>query len=117
MHYRRDAQTRVFVTPLGASARGPERSGGFLGPYFWYDDKERSLRFIPFLHILGTGSAALVIGYVSEIPSVGLRGAFALPALATLLAGVLAYRASFFVGQDMEAKQRRRQSHNFPPQA
>ena len=51
VHYRRDAQTSVFVTPLGASARGPERSGGFLGPYFWYDDKERSLRFIPFLHI------------------------------------------------------------------
>ncbi len=51
VHYRRDAHTSVFVTPLGATARGPERSGGFLGPYFWYDDKERSLRFIPFLHI------------------------------------------------------------------
>jgi MFS family permease len=63
--------------------------------------------FIPFLHILGTGCAALVIGYVSEIPSIGLRGAFALPALATLLAGVLAYRASHFVKRDMQDKQER----------
>jgi MFS family permease len=70
--------------------------------------------FIPFLHILGTGSAALVIGYVSEIPSIGLRGAFALPALATLLAGGLAYRASQFVRDDMQAKQQRRSSQNFP---
>jgi hypothetical protein len=50
VHYRRDASTKVLVTPLGATARGPERSGGFLGPYIWYDDKELSLRFIPFLH-------------------------------------------------------------------
>jgi sugar phosphate permease len=63
--------------------------------------------FVPFLHILGTGSAALVIGFVSDIPSIGLRGAFAVPAFATLLAGVLAYRASFFVKADMEAKQAR----------
>jgi hypothetical protein len=33
-----------------------------------------------------------------------------LPALATLLAGVLAYRASCFVRADMEAKQARRAS-------
>jgi hypothetical protein len=50
-HYRRDADTRVLVTPLGGTARGPERSGGFLGPYVWYDNKELSLRFIPFLHM------------------------------------------------------------------
>ena len=50
VHYRRDANTRVLATPLGASARGPNRSGGFFGPYIWYDDKELSLRFIPFLH-------------------------------------------------------------------
>jgi MFS family permease len=63
--------------------------------------------FVPFLHILGTGSAALVIGVVSDIPSIGLRGAFAVPALATLLAGLLAYRASFFVAEDMRAKEQR----------
>jgi hypothetical protein len=50
VHYRRDAQSRVLVTPLGASVRGPERSGGFLGPYVWYDDKDLRVRFIPLLH-------------------------------------------------------------------
>jgi len=50
VHYRRDANTRVIATPLYASARGPNRSGGFLGPYIWYDDKDLSFRFIPFLH-------------------------------------------------------------------
>ena len=50
VHYRRDANSKVLVTPLYASARGPERSAGFAGPYIWYDDKELSLRFVPFLH-------------------------------------------------------------------
>jgi hypothetical protein len=50
VHYRRDADTRLLVTPLGASARGPNRRAGFLGPYFWYDDKDLSARFIPFLY-------------------------------------------------------------------
>ena len=51
VHYRRDANTRVLVTPLFASAKGPNRSGGFVGPYIWYDDKDLSFRFIPFLHV------------------------------------------------------------------
>jgi len=63
--------------------------------------------FIPFLHILGTGSSAYVIGALSEIPWIGLRWAFALPALATLLAGVCALRASHFVGRDIDARERR----------
>jgi MFS transporter, Spinster family, sphingosine-1-phosphate transporter len=73
------------------------------------DDQATSAQaaFIPFLHILGTGSAALVVGYASEIPSIGLRGAFALPAFATLLAGIFAYRASHFVADDMRAKRER----------
>jgi hypothetical protein len=50
VHYRRDARSRVLVTPLGASVRGPERSGGLLGPYVWYDDPDLSVRFIPLLH-------------------------------------------------------------------
>jgi len=49
-HHRRDANTNVWITPLAASARGPNRSGGFVGPYIWYDDKDISFRFIPFLH-------------------------------------------------------------------
>jgi hypothetical protein len=63
--------------------------------------------FIPFLHILGTGSSAYVIGALSELPSVGLRWAFALPALCTLLAGLCALRASHFVGRDIDARERR----------
>jgi hypothetical protein len=50
VHYRRDADTRLWVTPLAASVHGRERSGGFVGPYVWYDDKDLSFRFIPFLH-------------------------------------------------------------------
>jgi predicted MFS family arabinose efflux permease len=68
---------------------------------------EAQASFIPFLHILGTGSAAVIVGSVSELPGVGLRGAFALPALATLLAGLCAYRASHFVAADIEAKRTR----------
>lgn len=63
--------------------------------------------FIPFLHILGTGSSAFIVGYASELPGVGLRWAFSLPALATLLAGMCALRASRFVAADIEAKHRR----------
>jgi hypothetical protein len=50
VHYHRDATTRVLVTPLGASARGREREAGFLGPYFWYKDRQLDASFIPFLH-------------------------------------------------------------------
>jgi MFS family permease len=64
--------------------------------------------FVPFLHILGTGAGAFCIGLVSDLPAVGMRGAFALPALATLLAGALALQASRFVHEDMRAKQARR---------
>ena len=52
VHYRRDANTRVLVDAARrVGAAGPNRSGGFVGPYIWYDDKDLSLRFIPFLHI------------------------------------------------------------------
>jgi predicted MFS family arabinose efflux permease len=60
--------------------------------------------FVPFLHILGTGLAAWVVGQVSEIESVGMRGAFVLPAIATLLAGCAAFRASQFVASDITAR-------------
>jgi MFS family permease len=63
--------------------------------------------FVPFLHILGTGSSAVVIGAVSEVASIGMRWAFALPALATLLAGFCALRASRFVARDIEAREQR----------
>ena len=50
VYYRRDAAVRIWATPLAASAHGPNRSGGFIGPYLWYDDKDLSFRFIPLLH-------------------------------------------------------------------
>jgi predicted MFS family arabinose efflux permease len=74
------------------------------------DDEEATTAqasFIPFLHILGTGSSAVIVGYASELPGIGLRWAFALPALATLLAGLFALHASKFVAADIEAKHQR----------
>ncbi len=68
---------------------------------------EAQASFIPFLHILGTGASAVIVGEVSELRGVGLRGAFLLPAFATLLAGLCAYRASRFVAADIDAKRRR----------
>jgi predicted MFS family arabinose efflux permease len=72
---------------------------------------EAQAAFIPFLHILGTGSAALIVGYVSEVEAIGMRGAFALPALATLLAALCAFRAAQLVTDDMRAKRQRSSSH------
>jgi MFS transporter, Spinster family, sphingosine-1-phosphate transporter len=63
--------------------------------------------FVPFLHIFGTGLAAYVVGQVSEIESIGMRGAFVLPAIATLLAGCAALRASHFVARDIAARNTR----------
>jgi MFS transporter, Spinster family, sphingosine-1-phosphate transporter len=63
--------------------------------------------FIPFLHILGTGFAAWAVGAISEVPAIGMRGAFALPAVATLLAGLAAFRASQFVADDIAARNNR----------
>ena len=51
IHYHRDADTRVVVTPVGVSARGPNRAAGFVGPYFWYKDATLDASFIPLLHI------------------------------------------------------------------
>lgn len=73
--------------------------------------------FIPFLHILGTGSSAYIIGAASEVEWIGMRWAFALPALATLLAGACALRASHFVADDMAAREQRAElKRSRPPQ-
>jgi len=50
VHYHRDAQTRVLMTPLGASGAGPHRQAGFVGPYLWYHGKIFSARGIPGLY-------------------------------------------------------------------
>jgi hypothetical protein len=49
-YYHRDAWTSVLVTPVGFSARGPRRAGGFLGPYFWYRNEDIDASFIPLLY-------------------------------------------------------------------
>ncbi|MBC8132131.1 MAG: hypothetical protein H7X95_04055, partial [Deltaproteobacteria bacterium] len=50
LHYRRDAHVRLWVTPLAASATGPRRAGGFVGPYFWYRGPTIKASGIPFLY-------------------------------------------------------------------
>jgi MFS family permease len=70
--------------------------------------------FVPFLHILGTGSSAYVVGALSEVPWIGLRWAFSLPALCTLLAGVCAVRASHFVERDIDARDQRARQQRSP---
>ena len=50
VHYHRDATRRWLVTPLGASAAGPERQAGFVGPYFWYHGKIFTARGVPGLY-------------------------------------------------------------------
>jgi hypothetical protein len=50
VHYHRDAYTNVLVTPLFASAKGPRRSGGFVGPFIWYRGTDHSLDLLPLLY-------------------------------------------------------------------
>jgi hypothetical protein len=57
VHYHRDAETRVLATLIGISARGPNRAAGFVGPYFWYEDKDLSASFIPLLYADATRRA------------------------------------------------------------
>ncbi|HEV3033046.1 MAG TPA: hypothetical protein VG319_15480, partial [Polyangia bacterium] len=49
-YYHRDVYTNVVVTPVGFSARGPRRSAGFFGPYFWFDNEDLHARFVPLLY-------------------------------------------------------------------
>jgi hypothetical protein len=75
VHYHRDADTRVLVTPLGISARGPRRAAGFLGPYFWYKDATLDASFIPLLHVditrLDTGERTRQFGPWFELSGPG----------------------------------------------
>jgi hypothetical protein len=49
-YYHRDVWKTVLVTPVGFSARGPRRAGGFVGPYFWYRNEDIDARFVPLLY-------------------------------------------------------------------
>ncbi len=50
-HYRRDPQSTVFVSPVAAWSRTPERKLGLVGPYFWYQSSTVSARTIPLLFL------------------------------------------------------------------
>lgn len=50
VHYHRDAYTKVLVTPLFASAHGPRRAGGFVGPYIWYRGVDVDASVVPVLY-------------------------------------------------------------------
>jgi hypothetical protein len=50
-HYRREPQATLFVSPLAAWKRSPEKQLGFVGPYFWYRDATVSTRGIPLLYL------------------------------------------------------------------
>jgi hypothetical protein len=50
-HYRQDPKQTVFVSPLAAWSRSPERKVGLLGPYFWYQSPTVAARGIPLLYL------------------------------------------------------------------
>jgi hypothetical protein len=43
--------TRVFVSPIGASVRSPERQAGIIPPYFWYQSRAISASGVPLLYL------------------------------------------------------------------
>ena len=48
-HYHRDSVRRYWVTPIAASAEGPTRAGGFVGPYLWYRGANFQAQGVPLL--------------------------------------------------------------------
>lgn len=42
VHYRRDATSTRFVSPVAAWMRSPERKAGLIPPYFWYESRSVS---------------------------------------------------------------------------
>ena len=61
VHYRRDADSSLFATLLGASwkKRTPagDRAFGFVGPYFWYQGAVFDAKGIPFIYADVTNGA------------------------------------------------------------
>lgn len=58
LHYRRDSQRTLFASPLAAWTRSAERQAGFVGPYFWYRDRDIATRAVPLLYLDHTQLAA-----------------------------------------------------------
>ncbi len=50
VYHRHDAQVNAWVTLLGGSVQGQQRSGGFVGPFIWYDDNVFKARFVPLVY-------------------------------------------------------------------
>ncbi|HVR62440.1 MAG TPA: hypothetical protein VMU50_11100 [Polyangia bacterium] len=44
VHYRRDAGTRLLITPLGGSVKTGARGGGFVGPFFWFENSQMAAK-------------------------------------------------------------------------
>ena len=49
-HYRRDGDTRMLVTLLGASVHTAAGEGGFLGPYIWFKNHNFDAKLVPLLY-------------------------------------------------------------------
>jgi predicted MFS family arabinose efflux permease len=69
------------------------------------DANSAQAAFTMLLHLIGTGSGSLVVGWISDYTT--LRTAFLAPTAATILASVCALAACRHVGTDMAAKAER----------
>ncbi|HXT97863.1 MAG TPA: hypothetical protein VN853_16300 [Polyangia bacterium] len=49
-HYRRDGDTRLFVTLLGASVHTANGEGGFVGPFIWFKNRAFDAKLVPLLY-------------------------------------------------------------------
>ncbi len=83
VHYHRDADTRVLVTPVAAFATGPTRAAGFVGPYLWYRGPIFDARGVPFLYAdvlrKDTGERTRQFGPFFAIDAPGRRSRVLLP--------------------------------------
>jgi hypothetical protein len=51
VHYRRDAQSRLFLSPLAASSQTPTHKAGFALAYYWYESRNISASGVPLLYL------------------------------------------------------------------
>jgi hypothetical protein len=50
-HYKRTPTTKVVLTPIAGSYKGPERKGGLIPPFFWYESREVAAKGVPLLYL------------------------------------------------------------------
>ena len=51
LHYRRTPDSRIFVSPIGASITTPQRKAGVIPPYFWYQSANIAASGVPLLYL------------------------------------------------------------------